>query len=260
MDRPLTKEFGDRLIQLIPTPTLPGDDHYYFVGGTLVEGVNVMVHVTVLDESGVPIIGAQVVDQRRDGKGEIAQTDGNGRVSFLYGRGNAYTPPERGPHTICVARDAVKDEETKLVTFVPLSTLVDGLGQYMGTHEEYNIQFRAAKDGVTPAVGSIRGTVINGAGRSINLSGNALNLTAAINNDGSLAFDNIAPGTYTLSVVGTSVVGAVTVVAGQQAFVTLNVPSGVPPDTGELALLRQQVNQIQTILRQIAKALEDAGF
>ncbi|MBI3733951.1 MAG: hypothetical protein HY259_10920 [Chloroflexi bacterium] len=257
MDKPLPSGFTERLIELMPTPTAGNDVHYYFVGGTVAPAVNVMVHVTVLDDGGAPVIGVAVVDQSRDGSGEIRYTDGGGRVTFLYRETTSYTQPDRGAHTVCIARDAVMDDATNMLTFVPLSTKVDGLGQARGGRSEFHIQFRAMKTESSPTLGSIRGSVALGAGKSINLVGPNVNVTAMAGTDGSFGFDNVPPATYVLTVAGTGVSSAVAVLAGQQAYVSLAVPAVTPADMGTLA---QQVSRLSALMAKIRRTLDDAGF
>lgn len=148
-------------------------------------------------------------------------------------------------------------------------------GNTNGHHSFMVIFQEAMADGTTGvATGAIRGSVSNGAGRSINLSGNNVNVTAPIGADGSFGFDNVAPGTYTLTVVGTNVTASVLVSAGQQANISLTLPTGGTPPGNELENLKQQIAQLQqqleqanservklsAVLAQIKQALQNAGM
>jgi hypothetical protein len=92
----------------------------------------------------------------------------------------------------------------------------------------------------SPALtGGVRGTVIENSGRSL---GNRLQAqlvdsqgvagaTTAVDRDGSFAFNNVAPGIYTVQVIGAKGMSAVTVTAGRVALasVTVAVPvAGAP--------------------------------
>jgi hypothetical protein len=130
-----------------------------------------------------------------------------------------------------------------------------------------------------PVTGSIRGTVVNGAGRTILLSGSGVNASTTAGSDGSFGFDLVAAGTYTVSVASTSVSAQVTVVAGQQANVTLTVPVS-PPPPDEIAELRRQIavagasgrtatatggcqcgaGAVGNVLTQIKQIVGDAGY
>ena len=104
-----------------------------------------------------------------------------------------------------------------------------------------------------PAPGAIRGVVVNGGGRSVNLRGPGVDVTGPTGGDGSFGYDNVPPGTYTLTVVGTNVSAELTVQSGQQANLTLTLPVAPPPSppTAELEALRQQVAQLQQQLAQV---------
>ncbi len=107
-----------------------------------------------------------------------------------------------------------------------------------------------------PTTGSVRGTVVNGAGKTISLTGNNVSLTSTVAVDGTFSFDNLAPGTYTLTVVGTNVSGSVAVTAGQQAFITLIVPA--TPTDPAIPALQQQIAQLQAQLAQLQQQLTQA--
>jgi hypothetical protein len=103
---------------------------------------------------------------------------------------------------------------------------------------------------------SIRGTVTNGAGMTVTLSGAGVNVSTQAAADGSFGFDLVPPGDYTVAVAGTAVTAAVSVQAGQQASVTLLVPAN--PDIEalkrQIAVLQAQVAQLQ---QQLAQAASD---
>ncbi len=125
-------------------------------------------------------------------------------------------------------------------------------------HHSYMVVFQET---VAPQVGSttgsIRGSVTNGAGRSILLAGNGVNASAPIAGDGSFGFDNVSPATYQLTVSDTSVTTSVKVSAGQQANVSLTVP----PDNGgdEINALKQQIAQLQQQIAQLQQQLTQAS-
>jgi hypothetical protein len=124
--------------------------------------------------------------------------------------------------------------------------------------------------------GSIRGTVTNGAAMSIALTGANVNVSTQIGSDGGFGFDNVPPGTYMLTVVGTSVTATVSVQAGHQSSVTLVVPAN--PDVealkrqivalqAQVGQLQQQLTQASTdrdrfkaALTQIKQVIQDAGL
>jgi hypothetical protein len=91
----------------------------------------------------------------------------------------------------------------------------------------------------TPAAtGSVRGTVIENSGRAL---GNRLQAqlvdskgiagaTADVARDGAFMFNNVAPGIYTIQVLGAKGMSAVTVTAGKVALASVAVAvPGAPP-------------------------------
>ncbi|MEP7199820.1 MAG: carboxypeptidase-like regulatory domain-containing protein, partial [Chloroflexota bacterium] len=119
-------------------------------------------------------------------------------------------------------------------------------------HHSFMVIFQKTIAAGAPTTGAIRGTVINGAGRSITLSGGGVNVTAQIGTDSAFGFDNVAAGTYTLAVVGTTIMATVVVSAGQTNTVTLNVPL---TGGGDLAALQSQVTALQTQMAQLQQQL-----
>jgi hypothetical protein len=114
-------------------------------------GVSAFAKVTVIGKS-APAIGVQVVNRRPDGKGEIGVTDGGGNVTFNFGRGSEFYVPGQGPFTVFVAKGAVKDDETKNVTWQAiLSDIVESLGDWQGAHTEAYMQFTQQDLQVQPA-------------------------------------------------------------------------------------------------------------
>lgn len=126
-------------------------------------------------------------------------------------------------------------------------------------HHSFMVVFREAlyeADGA-PATGAIRGTAVNCGGRSILLAGGSVNTSTNAAADGSFAFSALAPGAYTLTVAGTAVSTAVTVVAGQTAAVSLTVAADPPPGDGNGDLLKQIADlqaQVGALSKQLAES------
>ncbi|MCA1554778.1 MAG: carboxypeptidase-like regulatory domain-containing protein, partial [Chloroflexi bacterium] len=118
-------------------------------------------------------------------------------------------------------------------------------------HHSYMVIFQETVASGGAQVGIVSGVVNNGAGMSVNLSGN-VSRTAPVAGDGTFTFTGVVPGTYNVSVVGTSVATSVVVTAGQTANVTLTLP---PSDGGDLQKqiqqLQQQVAQLQQQVAQL---------
>jgi hypothetical protein len=130
-------------------------------------------------------------------------------------------------------------------------------------HHSFMVTFREAvfEDGAPVVTGSIRGTVTNGAGRTVLLAGDNVNSSTTAGADGTFGFDNLAPGAYTLTIAGTAVSAAVTVVAGQQASVTLDLPAEQPPPPpgDEIAKLERQIADLQAQIAALTRQLADAN-
>jgi len=120
-------------------------------------------------------------------------------------------------------------------------------------HHSFMVIFRETIAG-DATTGSIRGTVTNGAGMTVTLTGAGVNGSTQAAPDGRFGFDLVPPGNYTLAVAGTAVRAVVSVRAGQQISVTLVVPAN--PDVEalkrQIAALQAQVAQLQQQLAQAA--------
>jgi hypothetical protein len=127
-------------------------------------------------------------------------------------------------------------------------------------HHSFMVTFREAvfEDGAPITTGSIRGTITNGAGRTVLLAGDNVSNSTTAGADGTFGFDNLAPGAYTLTVAGTAVSASVTVAAGQQASVTLNLPAE-PPPSDEIANLQRQIAALQAQIAALTQQLADAN-
>lgn len=121
-----------------------GQPFYRLTGATVKQGVSAFMVVVVYGRNGIPVPNVAVVNMFPDGHGEIIYTDGAGVSRFQFGASSAFTSPGAGPFTIFLADGAVKDEDTKMVTYAKkLSDTVKSLGDYQGSHTEFSIQFVA---------------------------------------------------------------------------------------------------------------------
>ena len=120
-------------------------------------------------------------------------------------------------------------------------------------HHSFMVIFQETIAG-DATTGSIHGTVTNGAGMTITLTGDGVNVSTLAGGDGSFGFDLVPPGDYMLAVAGTAVTAKVAVLAGHQTAVTLVVPAN--PDVEalkrQIAALQAQVAQLQQQLSQAA--------
>lgn len=124
------------------TPT-PGIDFYDLTGATVRLGVNAVCECHFYGAGGVPKAALTVVNLRADGKGEIQQTDGAGRVAFMFGSQSAFTPSDGTPPplTIFAVDAATKDDETKIVTYGQRLSDAVLVGDSNALHTEWSIQF-----------------------------------------------------------------------------------------------------------------------
>jgi hypothetical protein len=87
-------------------------------------------------------MGAQVVNLFPDGHGEVFTLINDGNVTFNFGATSAFTDPCTGPFTMFVAEGAVKNPDTKIVTWKNiLSDKVKSVGDWKAEHSEWRIQF-----------------------------------------------------------------------------------------------------------------------
>jgi hypothetical protein len=117
--------------------------------------------------------------------------------------------------------------------------------------------------------GTIRGSVTNGAGMIVTLTGTNVSVSSQVGPDGSFGFDHVPPGPYTIAVVGTTVTAMVNVQAGQQLSVTLVVPANPDIETlkRQIAALEAQVAQatadrdrFSAALAQIKRVIQNVGL
>lgn len=104
-------------------------------------GVSAFCEAVIIGANGAPAIGAQVVSLRQDGKGEVITAGGDGKVRFYFGSGSAFTPPGVPPFEVFVAEGAVKDDETKLVSWSARLSDSVRVGDPHGSHAETYVQF-----------------------------------------------------------------------------------------------------------------------
>lgn len=123
------------------TPT-PGQPFYDFNAVALRPSVNAFCRVAVIGKGGIPAAGVKVVNLFPDGNGEVLLSDGSGSVQFNFGASSAFSIPGRGPFTIFVADQAVKDWNAKQVRWGRLlSDQVRSLGDWQAEHSEIYLQF-----------------------------------------------------------------------------------------------------------------------
>jgi hypothetical protein len=114
--------------------------------------------VQVLDENGTPIPGLLVVYSWAGGPEDLSQpaarvfktilaphvekdvTDGDGRVTFTWGKGSFYTPPAVGAHSVWVLSDKYPSDGFTGAGFIAWT-------QYQGLT---NLTFQFNPDGQTP--------------------------------------------------------------------------------------------------------------
>ena len=129
-----------------------------------------------------------------------------------------------------------------------------------GGNEDGHHSFKVVFQEVRAAGGSgVRGTIINGAGLTVTLSGANVNQSVTVGGDGSFSLDNIPPGAYNLAVAGTNVASALVVNPGQTTTVTLTVPNG----GGNQQQLNQAIadrDKYKNVLAQIKQLIQNAGL
>jgi hypothetical protein len=147
--------------------------------------------------------------------------------------------------------DLPSDKAVHFTTSLP----DEEVGNTTGHHSFMVIFQETIAPQVGTTTGSIRGTVTNGAGRNILLSGNGINTSATIAANGAFGFDAVVPGTYQLAVSGTTVSTSVKVVAGQQAQASLTVP----PPNDDISALKAQIAALQTQVAQLQQQVNQAA-
>jgi hypothetical protein len=136
--------------KLAPYAAQPGETFYGFIGGSAIFDVGTTLNVIVQDEDGGLAIGVNVYNVRPDGKFEVFQTDGQGKVQFLLGPGAKFSPDlgQEGPHTVFVS-DAASSPADGLPSKI-ISDKVGSMGLPYGHHCDYSISFRRMKEGSAP--------------------------------------------------------------------------------------------------------------
>lgn len=136
--------------KLIPYQAQAGETFYAFVGGSAVFDVGTTLTVIVQDENGGLAIGVSVYNVRPDGKFEVFQTDGQGKVQFNLGPGAKFSPDlgQEGPHTVFVA-DTDGNPDEGLPAKIA-SDKIASLGLPFAHHCDYAITFRRMTQGSTP--------------------------------------------------------------------------------------------------------------
>ncbi len=128
-----------------------GQPFYRLMGASVNRGVSAFCVVNVFGKDRLPVVGAQVINLRPDGKGEIGVTDSSGKTQFNFAASSAFTNPGEGPFTVFVASGAAKDDDTKMISFdKKLSDTVKSLGDFQGTHTEIFLQFAEPSAGQPP--------------------------------------------------------------------------------------------------------------
>jgi hypothetical protein len=133
---------------LAPGQPVAGQPFYQFNAVAMRPSVNAFCRVAVIGAGGVPVAGAKCVNLFPDGNGEVLLTDGSGSVQFNFGASSAFSVPGRGPFTIFIADEAVKDWNSKQVRWGRvLSDQVRSLGDWNGEHSEIYLQLLQAGGG-----------------------------------------------------------------------------------------------------------------
>jgi len=157
------------------------------------------------------------------------------------------TPMFRGNFYAVEGADMPSDKATGFISEFP-----DEEAGNTNGHHSFQVVFReTVMPGGGAQTGSVRGAVVNGAGRTVVLSGNSVNQSSAVGADGSFSFDNVPAGTYNVAVSGTNVASSVVVTAGQTATITLTVPQNGGNLQQQIAQLQQQVAQLQQQVGQL---------
>jgi hypothetical protein len=127
---------------LVPGTPVTGQVFYDLAGLSVRRSVSAFCRVAVIGKSGVPVVGGKVVNLFPDGNGEVLVTDGSGSVQFNFAASSAFSVPGRGPFTVFIADQAVKDELSKQVRWSRvISDQARSLGDWQGEHTEIYLQF-----------------------------------------------------------------------------------------------------------------------
>lgn len=121
----------------------PGQPFYDLAGCTVRTGVNAVCDCVFYGQNNLPVNNLAVVNVRADGRGEIQHTDAAGRVTFMFGPGSAFTPQDGlpPPLKIFAVDEAVKDEDTKIVSWGRKLSDAVLVGDTGGLHTEWSIPF-----------------------------------------------------------------------------------------------------------------------
>ena len=169
-------------------------------------------------------------------------------------RAGAEFPIYRGPRYDVAGADFPSDRAVGFSTDYP----DEEPGNANGRHS-YMVIFQEAIAGGA-AAGSIRGTLNNGAGKTVLLIGGNVNLSATAGPDGSFSFDYIPPGTHNLAVGGSNLAAAVVVNAGETASVTLTLPADNGAMPQQLTQVMAERDKYKDALAQIKQIIQSAGL
>ncbi len=177
-------------------------------------------YYTVLDKNGGPAPGVQIqMDfQGRDPRDipNPVYTDPYGNANYgLYAGPVGWDPSQfAGPYTAWVGDP---DLSGKNRSGIPGEKLV-GAGLPMNRHVCFLVTWRETVAGGPPALSSITGTLRNApSGTHITLISDRLTLTTTPDAEGKYIFDQLAAGTYTISITGVGVVASNLVLDGTAA-------------------------------------------
>lgn len=187
------------------------------------------LYCTVLDESGMPVPGVPIVQdwQGREPNDvpNPVSTDANGTANYgLYAGPVGWNPNAGpGPYTGWVGDPDLRGRNS---TGIP-GEKITGLGLPMNRHVNFIVTWRKTSTTGTATNSSIAG-VISNAPRNIllTLASPAQTFTTNTDASGNYAFNNLAAGTYSLSIAGVGPVNPSIVLDGTNA-VTFNYT--VPP-------------------------------
>lgn len=108
----------------------PGEAYYRLEGASVVLDQVCRSLVKVVDERGVPLAGVDVTNYWPGGSA-TRPTGADGVTEFFFGPEAKFWPPNQGPHSVVVARDANGGA----------SDVVYGMGLPEGRHADYQLLF-----------------------------------------------------------------------------------------------------------------------
>jgi hypothetical protein len=163
-------------------------------------------------------------------------------------------PIYRGPRYEVSGADMPSDRASGFSTDYPDEEAGNSSG-----HHSYMVVFQEALGGGL-AGGSVRGTLANGAGRTVTLVGQNTNVSATAGADGSFSFDNVPPGTHNLAVADANVATSVVVSTGQTANISLTLPADNASMQQQLSQAVAEREKYKSALAQIKQIVQDAGL